>query len=60
MTTPTYEDYLANPTAFLASSERAARAARAEAVHEFIVAPLKRLWMRTTRKPAQHLQPQSA
>lgn len=59
MRTPTYQDYLANPTAFLASSERAARAARSAAVHEFIVALLKRLWMRTTQKPTQHLEPQS-
>ena len=59
MRTPTYQDYLANPTAFLAANERAARAARAAAVHELVVAPLKRLWMRTTQKPAQHLQPQS-
>ena len=60
MRTPTYEDYLADPTAFLESSERAARAARAEAVHEFIVAPLKRLWKRMAQKPAQQLQTQSA
>ncbi len=58
MRTPTYQDYLADPTAFLASSERAARAARATAVHEFIVAPRKRMLKRTAQKRAQQLQPQ--
>ncbi len=59
MRTPTYDDYLANPDAVLASVEQAARAERAEAIQHFIVAPLKRMWMRTTQKPAQQLQPQS-
>ncbi len=59
MRTPTYDEYLANPDAVLASVDQAARAERAEAVQLFIVAPLERLWKRTARKPAQHLQPQS-
>jgi hypothetical protein len=60
MRTPTYEEFLANPDAILASAERAARAERAEAVHRFIVAPVQRAWKRVTQKPAQNLQTQSA
>jgi hypothetical protein len=59
MRTPTYDEYLADPDAILASVDRAARAERAEAVQQFIVAPLTRLWVRMTQKPAQRLQPQS-
>ena len=60
MRMPTYDEYLANPDAVLASVDQAARAERAEAVQLFIVAPLKRMWTRTAQKPAQQLQTQSA
>ena len=46
MKTPTYEDYLANPAAVVEQVEREAHRARAAAVHEFIVAPLMRLFQR--------------
>jgi hypothetical protein len=46
MNKPTYEDYLANPSAVLEQLEREAHRARAEAVHHFIVAPLMRLFKR--------------
>jgi hypothetical protein len=60
MRTPTYDEYLANPDAILASVEQAARAERAEAIQHFIVAPLKRMWKRMAQTPAQRLQTQSA
>lgn len=47
MKTPTYEAYLANPVQVMEQVERQARLERAEAVHHFIVAPLKRLFQRT-------------
>lgn len=53
MKTPTYQDYLANPTAVLEQVERQARRERAEAVHDFIVAPLMRLCERALTQPAQ-------
>ena len=43
----TYEAYLANPSEVMEQVEREARSARAEAVHEFIVAPLAKLFERT-------------
>lgn len=55
MKTPTYEDYLANPSAVLEQVERQARRERAEAVHQLIVVPLKQLFQR-----APNLQPCTA
>jgi hypothetical protein len=49
MKTPTYQDYLANPSAVLEQVHREARRARAEAVHYFIVAPLVRFFKRAPR-----------
>ena len=46
MKKPTYQDYLANPAAVIEQVERQARRERAAAVHEFIVAPLMRLFKR--------------
>jgi hypothetical protein len=60
MRTPTYEEILADPDAVLMSIERAARAARAEAVQQIIVAPVKQLFDRMGEKPGQVLQPHSA
>lgn len=59
MEMPTYEELISNPEV-LAATEKAACEARAEAVHQFIVAPLKRLVERMTRKPAPRLQPRCA
>ena len=42
-----YEAYLANPSEVMQQVAREARRERAEAVHEFIVAPLMRLFKRT-------------
>jgi hypothetical protein len=44
MKTPTYEAYLANPAKVMEQVERQARRERSAAVHQFIVAPLKRLF----------------
>jgi hypothetical protein len=59
MRTPTYQDYLDNPS-IRVTIERAARAERAEAVHRSLLAPLKRLWNRAVQKPSQRLQTQPA
>jgi hypothetical protein len=60
MKTPTYQDYLANPTAVLERVERQARRERAEAVHDFIVAPLLGLFKRALAQPAQIPQTRTA
>lgn len=60
MKTPTYQDYLANPSAVLERVERQARRERAEAVHDFIVAPLMRLCKRALVQPAQLPQTRTA
>ena len=57
MNKPTYEDYLANPSAVLDQVAREAHRERAEAVHHFIVAPLMRLFMGA---PAPILQTRTA
>ena len=44
MNKPTYEDYLANPSAVLEQVAREAHRERAEAVHHTIVAPLMRMF----------------
>ena len=54
MKTPTYEEYLANPSAVMEQVHRQARRERAEAVRECIVA-LVRLFKR-----APNLQPRTA
>lgn len=55
----TYEIYLANP-AVREQLERQARRARAEAMHQYIVAPLmkmfSRMFRRAGRKPVASLQ----
>ena len=57
MNKPTYQDYLANPSAVLEQVAREAHRERAEAVHHLIVAPLMRLFKRV---PAPILQTRTA
>jgi hypothetical protein len=60
MRTPTYEEFLANPDAVLEAVEQAARRERAQAVHDFIVVPLKRMSTCISQKQEQRLQTESA
>lgn len=55
MKQPTYEEYLANPSAVLERVERQARRERAQVVRQLIVVPLARV---LKRKPA--LEPLTA
>jgi hypothetical protein len=48
MKNPTYETYLADPSAAHAQIQRAASRARAEAVHRHVLAPLARFCGRLT------------
>lgn len=59
MNKPTYQDYLANPSAVLEQVEREARRERAEGVQHFIVAPLLQLFKRSAER-APALQPRTA
>lgn len=59
MEMPTYEEFISNPQVLVAI-EKAARGARAEAVHQFIVAPLKQLFKRVARTPAHGLKTRAA
>jgi hypothetical protein len=54
MKTPTYEDYLANPSAVMEQVYRQAHRERAEAVHQCMVALLQLF------KRAPNLQPRTA
>jgi hypothetical protein len=55
MTTPTYEAYLANPGKVMEQVERQARRERSDAVSQFILVPLKRLF-----RHAPVVQPRTA
>jgi len=55
MKTPTYEDFLADPDAVMEQWERAARRERAQAVHQFLIAPLMQMFER-----APTFQPRTA
>jgi ABC-type transporter lipoprotein component MlaA len=54
MRTPTYDDYLADPIAFMDSAERAARAARAEVVDELIIKPIEQAFQRMAPQPVSN------
>jgi hypothetical protein len=56
MNRPTYQDYLADPSAVLEQVGRAARRERVEAVHQLIIVPLKQIFKRALSKPAQVFQ----
>lgn len=60
MKTPTYQDFLADPSAVLEQVNRAARRERADAMHHFLFAPLTRLFKRALPKRAQLLQTRTA
>jgi hypothetical protein len=60
MNKPTYQDYLANPSAVLEQVDREARRERAEALHHFIVAPLLQVFRRPAAQRAPVFQPRTA